>query len=65
MSDWFGKEVFKFFGDMLAARFNPVTLYFHAQYSLVKLYESLGYHTESEPFIEAGMKHILMKKRCE
>ena len=61
----FGKEVFKFFGDMLAAKFNPVTLYFHAQYSLVKLYESLGYHTEGEPFIEAGMKHILMKKRCE
>lgn len=60
-----GKEVFKFFGEMLAARFNPVTLYFHAQKRLVKLYEELGYITEGEPFFEAGMEHILMKKRCE
>lgn len=61
----FGKESFKFFTKMLAARFNPITLYFHAQYQLIKLYEDLGYEIEGEPFIEAGMKHILMKKRCE
>ena len=61
----FGKEVFSFFSDYLASKFNPVTLYFHAQFGLVNYYESLGYKSEGEPFMEANLKHILMSKRCE
>ncbi|MBR0295173.1 MAG: GNAT family N-acetyltransferase [Bacilli bacterium] len=61
----YGKEVFKFITEMLAAKYNPVTLFFHAQSYLIPLYESLGYVCEGEPFEEAGRSHILMKKRCE
>ena len=61
----YGRKTLAFFTDMLAARFNPITLYFHAQYHLVKFYESLGYKCEGDIFLEAGKEHILMKKRCE
>ena len=61
----YGTEIFKYFSEMLAKRYNPVTLYIHAQYHLKSMYEKLGYIVDGEPFMEAGLKHILMKKRCE
>ena len=61
----YGTEVFKYFSEMLVKRYNPVTLYIHAQYHLKSMYEKLGYIIDGEPFMEAGLKHILMKKRCE
>ena len=58
----YGKEVFKYFTDMLGAKFNPCKVYFHSQYYIKDLYNKLGFIEEGESFMEAGIKHIKMFK---
>lgn len=45
-----------------AQRLEAHTLRLHAQADAVTFYEHLGFHTVGEPFIEAGIEHILMEK---
>lgn len=58
----YGKQAFNFFVEMLGKRFNPVKIYFDAQYQLLDYYASIGFTIEDEPFIEANIKHIKMYK---
>lgn len=58
----YGKLVFKFFTDMIAAKYNPCKIYFHSQYYIRDLYLELGFLEEGEIFEEAGIKHIKMYK---
>lgn len=59
----YGKQAFIFFTDYLGKRFNPIKIYFHAQYHLLDFYKSLGFSPEGETFLEANIKHIQMYKK--
>ena len=37
-------------------------IWFHAQVSAIPFYESLGYRTTSEEFLEANIPHVVMEK---
>ncbi|MER0178864.1 GNAT family N-acetyltransferase, partial [Lactobacillus helveticus] len=41
---------------------NASALYCHAQMHVKQFYEKVGYQTCGEPFEEAGVEHIMMKK---
>ena len=58
----YGKKVFAFIVEMLAHEFNPVTIFFNAQYQLLDFYSKLGFDPVGEIFYEAGIKHIRMEK---
>ena len=58
----YGKEVFNFFVEMIAAKYNPCKIYFHSQYYIKDLYLKLGFIEEGDVFEEAGIKHIKMFK---
>ena len=58
----YGNKVFKFFTDMIAAKFNPCKIYFHSQYYIKDMYNKLGFVEEGEIFEEAGIQHIKMYK---
>ena len=47
---------------MIAAKYNPCTIYFHAQTYIIDLYKKIGFKEKGEEFLEAGIKHILMTK---
>lgn len=38
-------------------------IWFHSQVSAVPFYQSLGYATEGEVFLEANIPHLLMRKK--
>ncbi len=40
--------------------FNPSLIYLHAQIHAKGFYEKLGFSTNSEPFLEAGIQHVRM-----
>ena len=46
--------------DPHLARFKKIVL--HAQAQVEGFYASLGYTTVSEPFYEAGIRHVTMEK---
>ena len=58
----YGKKAFDFLTNFIAARNNPCTVYINAQYQLVNYYNDLGFKEEGKTFLEAGIKHIRMKK---
>lgn len=58
----YGLEAFKFFTDMLGAKYNPCKIYFHGQLYIKELYEKAGFKEEGDIFLEAGIKHIQMFK---
>ena len=58
----YGAQSFKFFTDMIAADFNPCTIFFHSQSYIKALYEKLGFIEEGDTFLEAGIEHIKMNK---
>ena len=58
----YGFKSFKFFVDMIAAKYNPCTIYFHAQTYIIDLYKKVGFVEKGEEFLEAGIKHVLMTK---
>ena len=58
----YGKLVFEFFTNMIAAKFNPCKIYFHSQYYIKDMYAKMGFIEEGEIFEEAGIKHIKMYK---
>lgn len=58
----YGKEVFNYFVEMIAAKYNPCKIYFHSQYYIKDLYAKLRFIEEGEVFEEAGIKHIKMFK---
>ena len=60
----YGRLVFSYLTDYLEARYNPCTIYFHAQLYLQSFYEQLGFVSEGSIFIEANIPHIKMKKTC-
>ena len=60
----YGYESFKFFTDMLIAKFNPCKIYFHSQLYIKDLYAKIGFIEEGEVFLEAGIEHIKMFKNC-
>ncbi|MCR5184610.1 MAG: GNAT family N-acetyltransferase, partial [Bacilli bacterium] len=58
----YGKEAFMFLVDYIAGKYNPCRIFFHSQYYIKELYEKMGFITDGEPFVEAGIKHIKMYK---
>ncbi|MCR5309519.1 MAG: GNAT family N-acetyltransferase [Bacilli bacterium] len=58
----YGKEAFNYFAEFIAAKYNPCTISFNAQEYLIDFYKELGFITEGDIFLEAGIKHIKMKK---
>ena len=57
-----GTKAFKFFVEMIAAKYNPCKIYFHSQYYIKEMYAKLGFIEEGDIFEEAGIKHIKMYK---
>lgn len=45
-----------------AARAGTTTVLLASQLSAVKFYQRLGYRTEGEVFVDAGIDHVLMRK---
>jgi len=60
----YGTASFSYLVNHLEGLYNPCTIYFHAQLYLKSFYENLGFTCEGEPFIEANIPHITMKKTC-
>ena len=58
----YGKEAFNYLVNRLAESYNPCTIFFNAQYQLLKYYQDLGFVEEGETFMEANIKHIKMVK---
>ena len=58
----YGYQSFKFFVEMIAGKYNPCKIYFHAQTYIKNLYKKIGFTEEGEEFLEAGIKHIKMSK---
>lgn len=58
----YGLKTFKFFTDMIAAKYNPCKIYFHAQTYIKELYAKIGFVEEGQTFMEAGIEHIKMYK---
>ena len=56
----YGKEAFNYLVNRLAESYNPCTIFFNAQYQLLKYYQDLGFVEEGETFMEANIKHIKM-----
>lgn len=48
-----------------AARERHDELYLHAQRTAAGFYEHLGYEREGDPFEEAGIPHVAMRKRLD
>jgi tRNA(Ile)-lysidine synthase TilS/MesJ len=61
----YGKILVKGLHALIKKRFNPVDITIHAQYHLEKFYQSLGYVSVGEPFLEAEIKHIKMVAHLE
>ena len=40
-------------------------LWCHAQLSAVPFYERLGYHREGGEFLEAGIAHLVLRRRLD
>ena len=59
----YGRKVITFLVEMLAHEYNPVLIYFNAQYHLKDFYSSIGFNPVGETFMEAGIKHIRMEKQ--
>ncbi len=56
-----GKKILQFMENELRRReIRQITL--HAQYNTAVFYEACGFRESGKPFLEAGIKHILMKK---
>jgi predicted GNAT family N-acyltransferase len=49
--------------EQIARSRGLVRLWFHSQISAVPFYESLGYSTYGEEYLEAGIPHLSMEKR--
>jgi predicted GNAT family N-acyltransferase len=56
-----GREILSFLTDVLKER-SVATIVLHAQYPVVGFYESAGYHVTGDPFFEAGIKHVEMRR---
>lgn len=59
----YGRKIFNFFVEYLAHIYNPVLIYFNAQYRLLDFYSSFGFEPKGEKFMEAGIVHIRMEKQ--
>lgn len=57
-------EVIKYLIEVLEAKNNPCEIRLNAQYHLKDYYAKFGFVEYGEPFYEAGIKHISMKKVC-
>ena len=58
----YGKEAFLYLVNKLEEDYNPCTIYFNAQYQLLKYYQELGFKEVGDTFYEANIKHIKMVK---
>jgi predicted GNAT family N-acyltransferase len=58
----YGKALLRWFDTYALSIFKKVTLILHAQQHAQAFYEACGYRPIGEPFIEAGIEHIEMKK---
>ena len=58
----YGKEAFLYLVNKLEEDYNPCTIYFNAQYQLLKYYQKLGFKEVGDTFYEANIKHIKMVK---
>jgi len=57
-----GLEILSFLTAELKGR-RVKTIMLHAQYPVIAFYESAGYHAAGAPFIEAGIRHVEMRRR--
>ena len=58
----YGKAAFRFLTDKIAGEYNPCYIYFHAQYSLLEYYKSLGFTPVGDIFDDANIPHIKMER---
>ena len=58
----YGKQVFNYFVELLATKFNPCTITLNSQESVIGFYEACGFIKEGDMFKEAGINHIKMNK---
>lgn len=58
----YGKQVLNFFVELIAKQFNPCTIILNSQEPVIKFYEDCGFIKEGDFFLEAGIRHIKMKK---
>jgi len=59
-----GKKIISFLIEELESRhIEKVVL--HAQYSVVKFYETCGFNVSGQHFWEAGIKHIRMERKLQ
>jgi predicted GNAT family N-acyltransferase len=58
----YGKAMMQWFDTYALSIFKKVSLVLHAQKHVQSFYESCGYRPFGEPFMEAGIEHIEMKK---
>jgi len=58
----FGSGILSFLNEQIGNK-QVDELILHAQYSVMAFYKSCGFKETGLPFLEAGIKHIKMKKR--
>lgn len=58
----YGRALMRWFDTYALSIFKKVTLTLHAQRSVQSFYEACGYRPLGDPFFEAGIEHIEMKK---
>ena len=58
----YGKAMMQWFDTYALSIFKQVTLVLHAQKHVQSFYEACGYNPFGEPFMEAGIEHIEMRK---
>lgn len=60
----YGEDAFSFLVEYIKSIYTPCSIFIHAQLYISFLYERHGFLKIGEPFMEAGIPHILMKKTC-
>ena len=59
----YGKLAFNYVVELIAARFNPCTIYVHSISSVVDFYKKLGFEVVGDEFLEAGVPHYELIKK--
>ena len=60
----YGQKAFEFLIEHIASKYNPCTITLNSQVQVVEFYKKFGFEIEGEEFVEAGIRHIKMNKKC-
>ena len=59
----YGKLIFNYVVEMIAAKFNPCTIYIHSIATVVEFYKKQGFEVIGDSFLEAGVEHYELIKK--